>query len=324
MVKLFCILGPTATGKTDLGLFLAKKFNGELIASDSRQVYIGLDIGTGKLPATPAEIKKGKGYWEIEDVKIWMYDIVDLNTQYTVALYVRDVEKIIEDIINRGKIPIIVGGTGLYIKALLEGLPNLVVPVDENLRGSLSKLNLEELQNKLRLLSPVRWKELNNSDRQNPRRLLRAIEISSINPGLQSPRTITGGQVYTKYQVLKIGLTAPRDVLYKKVDLRVFDWIEQGIIEEVKGFLKNGISIDRIKSLGLEYRVVADFIDGKLLEKDLVKTIQNNIHGYVRRQLTWFKNEREVNWFDITEKKYLENVENLSRGWYHNSNDQKD
>lgn len=322
MNKLFCILGPTATGKTDLGLMLAKRFDGEIVACDSRQVYIGLDIGTGKLPSNPAGVRKKNGYWEIDGIKVWMYDVASLNTQYTVADYVKNAEEVIKDIISRGKIPIIVGGTGLYIKALFEGLPNLSVPLNKKLRGELEKLNLEELQSKLKLLSPTRWEKLNNSDKQNPRRLLRAIELLSMNPYVGK---VKNSELRVKnYNILKIGLTAPRDQLYKSVDLRVFDWIKQGIIEEVEEFLKKWISTDRFRQLGLEYRIIADFLDGKFSKDKLIKTIQNNIHGYVRRQLTWFKKTRGVNWFYITDNRYQEDVEKLAYKWYYKDNDKKD
>lgn len=314
-------MGPTATGKTDLGLYLAKKFNGEIVACDSRQVYKGLDIGTGKLPGNPVEVVKGRDYWQVDGIKIWMYDVADLNTQYTAADYVRGAKKVINDIINRRHVPIIAGGTGFYLKVLTSDLPNLSVPIDEKLRDKLGRLSLEELQTKLQQLSPVRWKELNSSDRPNPRRLLRSIEILSMNPYINRQQ-YTGNSLQS-FDVLKIGLTAPREVLYKKVDLRVFDWINQGIIEEVKKLLKSGISVKRIRQLGLEYRIIADFLEGKIAKEDLVKTIQNSIHGYIRRQLTWFRKTDDVHWFDITDKNYQENVENLSRGWYHNRDDQE-
>ena len=125
--RLLVIIGPTATGKTDLALKLADKFDGELIAADSRQVYRGLDIGTGKLPGGEWKMddgrwKKGKGFWEVDGVKIWMYDVAGLKTRYTVADFVKEAENVIEDILRRGKLPIIVGGTGFYVKALVEGL----------------------------------------------------------------------------------------------------------------------------------------------------------------------------------------------------------
>lgn len=311
MDRLLVILGPTATGKTDLSLQLAKKFNGELVAADSRQVYKGLDIGTGKLPGgrwnmENSRWKKGRGFWEIDGVKVWMVDVVSLDYQYTVADYVRDAQKIIKDILDRGNLPIVVGGTGFYIKALTEGLSNLLVPINLTLRGELEKSNVEELQKKLKLLSSVKYESLNESDRKNPRRLLRSIELVSMNPYInkyQVPKT--------KYQwkTLKIGLTAPRQVLYEKSDLRVLDWTENGILEEVK-------DIKILKRLGLEYGVIADFLEEKIKRKNLVKAMQNKLHGYIRRQITWFKRQENIHWFNITEIGFEGNVEKLIASWY--------
>ena len=151
--QLLVILGPTATGKTDLALLLVKKFNGELVSCDSRQVYKGLDIGTGKYPGAK--------------VKVWMYDVADPKRQYSVADYVKDANKVINQILAKKKLPIIVGGTGLYLKALLQGFPHLAIPVDRKLRVKLQKLSLEKLQNKLKNLSPQKWEKMNYSDRQN-------------------------------------------------------------------------------------------------------------------------------------------------------------
>src|SRR3989338_8195331 len=125
MAKIIVIFGSTSTGKTDLALNLAKKFNGELVSCDSRQVYKKLDIGTGKLPGKQVNTEKGNGFWWLDGVKVWMYDVVNFRQQYTVYDYVKDADQVIENILSREKLPIIVGGTGLYLKALLEGLPNL-------------------------------------------------------------------------------------------------------------------------------------------------------------------------------------------------------
>jgi len=317
--ELLVILGPTATGKTDLGLNLAKKFNGELVAADSRQVYIGLDIGTGKLPSRSWKMedrrwKKEKGFWEIDGVKVWMYDVVNLETQYSVADYIKDAETIIEDIIERGKLPIVVGGTGLYIEALLEGLDNLKIPVDLALRGELEKLCLEELRKKLKSLSPIKWKSLNESERKNSRRLLRAIEIVSMNPYVNKCQK---SKVKSQnWGVLKIGLTASREALYKNSDIRVIDWFKKGIIEEVKNFNKSSIPLERFKDLGLEYKLIASYLNNEIPIKDLIEKIQFDIHGYIRRQLTWFKKDTDINWFDITEKKSLGELEKFVRIWY--------
>lgn len=310
MNRLLSLSGPTATGKTDLALKLAKKYSGELVAADSRQVYVGLDIGTGKFPGRGWKmenrgLKKANGFWEINGIKVWMYDVVDLKVQYTVADYVRDASKVIEDILGRGKLPIVVGGTGLYIKALLERMDNLNIPVDPELRGELEKLNREELQEKLKLLDPVKWESLNSSDIQNPRRLVRSIELASMNPYMNKYQVLDN-----KYRaILRIGLTAPRQVLYKNSDLRVLDWLNKGIIEEVG-------NIQILRRLGLQYGVIADLLEGKIKKENLAILMQNKLHGFIRRQLTWFKKEKDIVWFDIT-KTNLKEVEKVVGKWYH-------
>lgn len=291
MRKLLVILGPTATGKTDLGLILAKKFNGEIVSCDSRQVYRGLDIGTGKYPSQNAKVKKQKYCWEIDGVNIWMYDVVDARKQYTVADYVRDANKVIDEIQKRRKLPIVVGGSGLYIRALLEGLTNLSIPINKKLRQQLDKLSLVDLQKKLQQSEPERWKKMNNSDRQNPRRLIRAIELVGLKPNFAKALS---------FDALKIGLTAPRDVLYKRADERVLARIKQGMIEETIKLHKKGLSFRRMRQLGLEYGVLADYLDGKIKDtNELIKIMQGKIHGYIRRQLTWFAKEKDVHWFNI-------------------------
>ncbi len=163
MKKALIILGPTATGKTDIALDLARKFNGELVSCDSRQVYKDLDIGTGKLPGKSKKVEKGDGYWVIDGVIIWLYDIVDPNDQYSVFNYVREASRVINDISEGGKLPIIVGGTGLYLRGLIDGLSDVGIPVDYQLRGELEEQTIGELQNRVELLSPTIYSNLNNS-----------------------------------------------------------------------------------------------------------------------------------------------------------------
>lgn len=335
MNKVLIILGPTATGKTDLGLFLAKKFNGELVACDSRQVYTGLDIGTGKLPSKPTyEVKRTgprRSSWEVGGIRIWMYDVVSPRKQYTVADYVKEASYAIKDIDQRGKLPIVVGGTGLYLKGLLGGIPNLAVPVDKKLRKSLEKLSLNKLQKKLQEINSDKWQSMNQSDRQNPRRLVRAVELSMSSLRMQGSKKQTDywipayagmtGLTVQNFKVLKIGLTASRVVLYKRVDERVVSRIKQGMVEEAKTLYNNSLTLKRMKQLGLEYGVLADYLSGVIKgiqgNQGLVKVMQSKIHGYVRRQLTWFKKEKNINWFDITEKSYIKTIENLMISWYH-------
>lgn len=324
MKRLLVILGPTATGKTDTALYLAKKFSGELVSCDSRQVYVGLDIGTGKLPSGIWNMeygrwKKGKGWWEIDGVKIWMYDVVNPLVQYNVASYVQNAVKVVRGIRERGELPIIVGGAGLYLKALINGLPSLSIPVDKKLRRKLEQLTVSQLQERLKENSAERWERMNYSDRQNPRRLIRAIEILK-----SSKLKYQNLNVQLKSQnvnVLKIGLIAKKEILHRRSDERVIRRIKQGMIEEAERLVKDGVSLYRMRQLGLEYGVLADFLEGKIkTRKELIKILQGRIHGYIKRQLTWFNNPSAssgyINWFDIENKKTPDKIENLVRKWY--------
>ncbi len=323
--KLLVILGPTSTSKTDLALKLAKEFNGEIVACDSRQVYVGLDIGTGKLPSERWEMgdgrwKKGKGFWEMDGVKIWMYDVSDFKRQYTVYDYAKDANKVTLDILKRGELPIIVGGTGFYLKALLEGLPNLGIPLDVKLRKELEKLSKDILQRKLQQVSFKKWEKMNFSDRQNPRRLIRAIEIA-----VSKPHASSSEARFRNLDVLKIGLTAPRQILYQRIDKWIISRIKQGMVDEARSLQKRGLNYRKMKQLGLEYGILADYLEGKIKnEQELIKVLQGKIHGYARRQITWFKNEKDVFWFDIMNKNFQRELEKQVAKWYYHADAAKD
>lgn len=313
-------MGPTATGKTNLALKLAKKFQGEIISSDSRQVYQGLDIGTGKLPTQSSRIKvqKGEGFWEINGIKIWTYDLVDPKDQYSVADYIQDAQKYLTDIINRNKLPIIVGGTYFYIKALLEGLENLALPKDLDLRKKWESFSLEKLQQELKKLSPQKWQKLNESDKQNPRRLLRTMELLHMNPYADKNKKWKG--LKNDFEILKIGLIALREILYQNADKQVLKRIDQGMIAEAEKLHQNGLGFKRMKELGLEYGVLADYLQGKIKDSlgpvGFAKILQNKIHGFIRKQLTWLKKDSQIKWFDITETDLEDKIEKLVAKWY--------
>lgn len=322
MKKILVILGPTATGKTNLALYLAKKFNGELVACDSRQVYAGLDVGTGKAPngqwtMDNGQREKGKGYWEIGGIRVWMYDIVLLNKQYTVADYVKDAKRVIGEIRDRGKLPIIVGGTGLYAKALMEGLSSLDTPINKKLRQRLNFLSLKQLQKQLQKIAFEKWQSLNHSDKNNPRRLVRAIELKVSKRDLGNKGNLRNQGLAKKFDILKIGLNASRDILYEKINRRVYEWIEEGILEEVKNLRKQGMSGKRFKVLGLEYAVAVEFLEGKVDFDEMLEKMKNKVRQYAKRQMVWFKREKNIFWFDISDKDYLYQVENLVTKWYY-------
>jgi tRNA dimethylallyltransferase len=321
MKKILVILGPTATGKTDLAIKVAKQIDGELVAADSRQVYRGLDVGAGKMPGKmqnengKIKIEKQRGNWVIDGVKIWMYDVVDPMVRYDVSRFSKEAGGVLEDILERGKLPIIVGGTGLYIKALLYGFSNLTIPIEVNLRNELEKLGVRELQEKLLRLSPTLFSGLNNSEKNNPRRLIRQIEMLTLNLGKPEPQ-FTGHKIPVT-NVLKIGLAAPRLILNERIDQRVLNRIGQGMISEAEELKKNGLTFKRMRELGLEYRYLADYIEGVIKTKDeFINILQNKIHQYAKRQITWFKKEQGVNWFDIQDENMAYKVENLVKEWY--------
>ena len=299
MNKLLVICGPTATGKTQFAIKLAKKFNGEIISADSRQVYIGMDIATGK-------DRRMYG-----DVPVHMIDVVDPRENFSVAQYSVLANKAIEDIWNSGKLPILVGGTGLYIKAIVDGIETSIVPPDEKLRKDYANKGASELFHILNKINPQKANSMNESDRKNPRRLIRAIEISNWKE--------EGKDENRKIDVIMIGLTAPREILYQLIDARVDKRMSEGMVGEVDQLLGNGVSHKRMQSFGLEYRLIDNYLTGKITEDILVETLKYKIHDFARRQLTWFKKDKRINWSNIESSDWAENVEKKVRAWYNDA-----
>lgn len=292
------ILGPTALGKTELALEVAGQFDGELIACDSRQVYRGLKLGVGK-----------------GEERVWMYDVVDPKKQYSVVEYVKDATKVVEDILGRGKLPIIVGGTGLYLRGLLGEIADVDVPPNEKLRRELEKLPINILQSRVATLSPIIYQGINRSDLKNKRRLIRKIEQLSMYPYMDKfQRSKIKSR---KWDVLKIGLIAPRPVLNARIDQRVLSRLDQGMVAEVVYLHKSGLSFNRMKELGLEYGIMAEFLDGSINYDQMVEKLKNKIHQYARRQLVWFKKDKDIVWFDITDKALFPNIVREVKQWYY-------
>jgi len=319
MEKLLVICGPTATGKTSLSIRLAKKFNGEIISADSRQVYKGMDIGTGKDLPVGAKIKYpwfGKyGYYEVQGIKIWGYDLADPRHEYSVAKYVKFADRIIADIVKRGKTPILTGGTGLYIRAITDPIPTVHIPRDNGLRKNLEDRSASELFEILATMDPIRAGEMNASDKKNPRRLARAIEVAT----WRIDNTGNEQKIEKKkrnFDVLTVGLNAPMKILEERIKFRVAERVEKGIVTEVKKLLKSQVTWDTQAMSSMGYGEWRDYIEGGIGEEHIIREWQREEIKYAGRQMTWFKKDKRIKWFDITDKSFAGKVEKLIKKWH--------
>ena len=319
MNKLLVVCGPTSTGKTGLAISLAKKFNGEIVSADSRQVYKGLNIGTGKDLPKGAKLKylwmKRFGYYEIKDVKIWGYDLADSRHSFSVSQYLKFAERIIADIIKRGKLPILVGGTGLYIKGVIDRISTAEVPKSGALRKSLEDKSPEELFENLAQIDSIKAAVMNVSDKKNPRRLVRAIEIAMwrVNHGSK------GSEMKNKridLDVLQIGLAANEKYLNNKIEQRVSERFKEKLKNEIANLLKNHVDWEMQSMSSMGYGEWRDFFEGRKSEKEVIETWEKEEKKYVKRQITWFKKDGRIKWFDITNKDYPESVEKIVEKWH--------
>ncbi len=277
--KILAIVGPTASGKSALAVNLAKTFNGEVISADSRQVYVGLDIGTGKITTK-----------EMFGIPHHLLDVADPKKQFTVSDYKKLADQAIADVLARGKLPILCGGTGFYIEAVAKNVLLPDVPVNPDLRKKLSKKTAAQLFTILKKLDPKRAEAVG---RYNGVRLIRAIEIAKT-LGKVPPVT-----AQPKYHVITIGLKVEKEKLKKKIHNRLISRIKNGMISEAKKLHQKGLSWKRMNELGLEYRALALHLTGKLTEQQLIETLDRQIYQYARRQTQWFKRDKSIIWFEV-------------------------
>lgn len=279
--KIIVILGPTASGKSDLAVLLAKKIKGEVVSADSRQVYKGLSLGSGKIT------KK-----EMKGIPHHMLDVVNPKKTYSVHDFQKGAIKAIDKILQKGKVPIVCGGTGFYIDSIVKGTILPEVKPDQVLRGKLEGVNKEELFKTLKKLDPKRAKEI---DPDNKVRLIRAIEIATALGKV--PRIKTN----PKYNTLQIGVLFDTEILRERINLRLQKRLKMGMIKEVENLHKNGLSWKRLEELGLEYRYIALYLQKKLTKEQMVTELQNKIHQYAKRQITWFKRDKNIVWIERPE-----------------------
>lgn len=275
--KFILILGPTAAGKSALGVRLAQKFGGVIISADSRQVYRGLDIGTGKITAR-----------EMQGVPHFLLNVASPRGQYSVARYVQDVKKVLRQI--DPSVPIfLVGGSPFYIKAVTEPGSFSDVPPNQTLRRRLENTTAAQLIKQLRKLDPIRAITI---DRANRRRLIRAIEIASFQP----PKKSGVPKPLPPMHVLKIGIAVSRQKLYKKIDRRVDRRLAQGMITEVRRLHHHGLSWKTLDAFGLEYRFISRYLRDQITKAEMGRQLGSAIHGFAKRQMTWWKREKDIQW----------------------------
>ncbi len=333
--KIIVILGPTASGKSELAVKIAKylstpsqiksnkslifeknsnssdensrNFSAEIISADSRQVYKGLDIGSGKVPRDKPKIKNQKSKLQLKNqsyfykgIKHHLLDVVSPKKTFTVAQYQKLAKKTLQKIFKKKGIPIICGGAGFYIDTLIYDYQLPAVPPQPKLRKQLEKKSAEELFKKLQKLDPRRAK---NIDKYNRRRLIRALEIILItNKPVPSLNNISVNQnknqnkPTTTFAVLKIGVKKSTEELKKLINKRLLKRLRQGMISEVKKLHQSGVSWQKLDDLGLEYRYVARYLQKLITKKEMIELLCEEIYRYAKRQMTWFKKDKKIIW----------------------------
>ncbi|MFT6361463.1 MAG: tRNA dimethylallyltransferase [Candidatus Paceibacteria bacterium] len=277
--KVIVICGPTATGKTSLSIAIAKQYNGEVISADSRQVYRGLDVGSAKVMQE-----------EMQCVPHHMIDITDPKERYAVAEFVYAAKKKIVGIVNRKGLPIICGGTGQYIDALVFNQSFPEVSPNQELRNKLEKLNAEELFARLLKKDPIRAKSI---DQYNKVRLVRALEI------IDALGVVPKQKQNSPYKALFIGLDLDKELLNKRIEKRIIDRLEnEGMLDEAKNLHEAGLSFQRLEELGLEYRFMARHLQDQISYDDMIEQLSIATRQFAKRQRTWFKRNKKICWFN--------------------------
>jgi len=279
---LIVVLGPTASGKSALGIELARRLHGEIVSADSRQVYRGLDIGTAK--ATPREQAI---------VPHHLLDVADPREVYTVSHFQEQAIAAINAILARGAQPLLVGGSPHYIQAVVDHLQIPHIPPQPELRAQLEARPLAQLLSQLEELDPQSAASI---DRNNPRRVIRALEVCLVSG---KPFSQQRGVAEPLYRSLLLGIAWPRDVLYARIDTRVDERVQQGMVQEVRDLLEQGISHERLDDLGLEYRYISRLLRGEFAsEAEMVQRLKYAIHDFTRRQLSWFRRDKRIIWLE--------------------------
>lgn len=312
--KIIIIYGPTTAGKTSLAIKIAKKLNTEVISADSRQVYAGLDILSGKYSKSD-KIEKHSNYWVINGVRINLYDNKNLVDLYSVSEFLRDTNQELNRIFTKQDIAVIAGGTGLYISSLIKPIETINIKPNFILRDKLSKLSLFQLRDRLKKVNPEKYNSLNKSDISNPRRLIRAIEIS----GLKTEESLVNPKQYKYYFIY---LKPAKELLRQRIKSWYVEKLEMGLIEEVTKIRKK-YSSNSLYHIGLIYRPVSKYLDGEITKVELDFHLPIAIYRFAKRQMLWFRDNPKINYYEITNpvQKDLDiSIITKAIGWY---NEQK-
>ncbi|MBP5304341.1 MAG: tRNA (adenosine(37)-N6)-dimethylallyltransferase MiaA [Lachnospiraceae bacterium] len=293
MNKLIVLTGPTAVGKTGLSIGLAKKINGEIISADSMQVYKGMDIGTAK-------IKKE----EMQGVKHYLIDVLDPKEDFNVFTFQKMAKDALKEIYEKGKIPIIVGGTGFYIQALLYDIDFTTEGDDEKIREELTEyLNKNGVDALYKLLYDIDPESCNVIHKNNTKKVIRAIAFYRSTGTKISEHNEVQKEKESPYDFRYFVLNDERDKLYNRINDRIDEMIEEGLVGEVEGLLKNGLNETNISMQGLGYKEIVKYLKGECSLEDAVYELKLNTRHFAKRQLTWFKREKDVIWVNKNEYK---------------------
>lgn len=296
LLKLVVILGPTASGKTDFSIDLAKKFSGEIISADSRQIYKKMNIGTAKVRGVWQKSKEiNEKIFVYEDVPHFLVDFVDPGEDFSLAQFKDLAITRAREIASRGKLPLLVGGTGLYIQAVVDNLLIPAVPPNKKLRYSLEEKTNQELVGLLEQLDPVAARTV---DAENKRRLIRALEVC-----IWTGKTFSGQQNKGEplFDCLQIGLSVPRDELYSRVAERAEKMMKRGLLEEVRALVKQRYGWHLPSMSGTGYRQFADYFAKKISLEEASELIKRDTRRYARRQMTWFRRDKRIKWLSKVE-----------------------
>jgi tRNA dimethylallyltransferase len=309
--KIIVIVGATASGKTGLGIRVAREIDGEVISVDSRQVYRGMDVGTAKPDGSQVRRVAGaqehigqlfgqEHHLEVEGIPHWGIDLVNPDEEYSVADFKGYAERKIKEIHRRGHTPLLVGGTGMWIWAVIDNLLLTETPSDPKLRAELDMRHIDDLYAEYKRLDPEGAETI---DRENKRRVVRALEVTRLTGKPFSQQLTRGPQ---KYDVLQIGLQLEREELYRRIDERVEGMVAMGLVNEVRS-LRDKYGCDIESMTGIGYRQVCRFLEGEQSLADAIEDVKRDTRRYAKRQATWFKRDPRIHWV-TNEEEAMETV----------------